>query len=273
MNKSWLFLLVCMPNVCHGSFLTASKFPTNFQDLSFVERMATIQEGFEPWESEYDSNGVCIKNCAYHGITLKEEQERSYVDTKNSIADSLKFEQERQLKQSQTLSVDTTNIVSAVKTQEDTQQIANCANRNPNIRPGQSAPFGEPLVGMPRISSPYQLNRKHPVTGVNKPHSGIDYAVPNGTLVYTPADGNVVNVWKESDGCGYGCKIHHDDGTYAVYCHLSDVLVRPGDKVSAGCAVAKSGNSGASTGYHLHYGLKNKNDRFINPSEYTGRAD
>lgn len=263
MNKCLLFFiinLIVVPKVFGDSFLKPTYFPTTFNDLSFTERVAVIKEGYEPYESEFDADGRCVKNCAYTGITLKQEQERSVIDTQNALAESVKYEHEQQTPK---LSVDVNNIVSAT----------GCANRNPGIKSGAGVPWGEPVIGIPKISSPYDLNRVHPITGKNKPHYGIDYAVGMGTMVYSPASGRVVRVWNDKSGCGYGVKIRHDDGTYAVYCHLSDeILVSEGDNVSAGCGIAKSGNSGGSTGPHLHYGLKNKNDNFINPASYTGRG-
>ena len=77
MNKYLLFVLLNMffiPNLCGESFLTAQQFPVTFQDLSFTQRVAVIKEGFEPYQSEFDENGVCITNCAYAGITIKQEQ-------------------------------------------------------------------------------------------------------------------------------------------------------------------------------------------------------
>lgn len=58
-----------------NSFLTAQSFPKTFQDLSFVQRVQVIQEGYEPWESEYDSSGKCISGCAYSGITIEDEMD------------------------------------------------------------------------------------------------------------------------------------------------------------------------------------------------------
>lgn len=261
MNKCRGILLLCMlivPGVCIGSFLTAQKFPTTFQDLSFTERMNVIKEGYEPYESEYDSNGVCVKNCAYHGITLTEAEKKQAIDTQEALANSLRYGQ-------QNLSIDTRNVINAVG--------ARCANRNPDIPAGQQSPWGEPVSGYPRISSSYGW-RIHPITQKNTLHEGIDYAVEIGTSVYATANGLVTKVWYQPDGCGYGIKIQHVDATYAVYCHLDgdNIFVAEGDRVYSGCEIAKSGNSGQSTGPHLHYGLKNKYDSPIDVSEYTGRS-
>ena len=92
MNKYLLFVLLNMffiPNLCGESFLTAQQFPVTFQDLSFTQRVAVIKEGFEPYQSEFDENGVCITNCAYAGITIKQEQERSIIDTQNARSQML----------------------------------------------------------------------------------------------------------------------------------------------------------------------------------------
>lgn len=247
---------------CHCAFgtgfLTAQKFPTTYNDVSFADRMQVEAEGYEPFESEFDNDGVCIKNCAYQGITIKQEIERSKIDTQNALRDSLQYEQNKN-----SLPIDTKKIISANYTQ--------CINRNLSIKPGQSAPWGEPVMGQPIITSKFDMERVHPIDHKPLPHYGIDYGVPMNTFVYTTANGRVVDVWQD-EKCGKGLKIQHDDGTYAVYCHLENSLVSTGDKIMAGCAVALSGNSGGSTGPHLHYGLKNKYDKFIDPSDYTGRA-
>ena len=158
----------------------------------------------------------------------------------------------------------------------DTQKIiaannAACANRNYAVQPGTSVPRSEPLMNTPRISSPFG-QRIHPTTGNKSFHKGIDYAVPIGTMVYTPADGRVVSVIADSS-CGKGVKLKHPDGTYTLCCHLSDTLVKVGDNVSAGCAIALSGNTGRSTGPHLHYSILDSNNNYIDPSKYTGRAN
>lgn len=86
-------------------------------------------------------------------------------------------------------------------------------------------------------------------------HTGIDYAVPTGTDVLAIADGVIVNAnWGRSYGVQLVCAI---DGGWIIYAHLSATLVKPGDKVKAGQVIAKSGNTGNSTGPHLHVELRN----------------
>lgn len=82
-------------------------------------------------------------------------------------------------------------------------------------------------------------------------HSGCDFAVPTGTEVLAVADGKVANAnW----GQAYGTQIVEalEDGTFFIYAHLSKSLVKPGDKISKGQVIGKSGNTGNSSGPHLH---------------------
>jgi len=86
-------------------------------------------------------------------------------------------------------------------------------------------------------------------------HTGIDYAVPVGTDVLAVADGKIENAsWGKSYGTALVQKL---DGGWFIYAHLSSTLVKPGDKVKAGQVIAKSGNTGNSTGPHLHVELRN----------------
>jgi murein DD-endopeptidase MepM/ murein hydrolase activator NlpD len=83
----------------------------------------------------------------------------------------------------------------------------------------------------------------------------VDYAVPSGTDVLAVADGKIEAAnW----GKAYGTQLVQSlDGGYFIYAHLSKTLVKPGDKVTAGQVIAKSGNTGNSTGPHLHVELRN----------------
>ena len=87
-------------------------------------------------------------------------------------------------------------------------------------------------------------------------HTGVDYAVPVGTDVLAVADGEITNAnWGKSYGTQLVQKL---DGGYFIYAHLSKTLVKPGDQVKAGQVIAKSGNTGNSTGPHLHVELRTK---------------
>lgn len=120
-----------------------------------------------------------------------------------------------------------------------------------------------PVFGA-RISSRFSLNRKHPILKVRRPHYGIDYAAPKGTSVRAAAGGKVVFAGSKS-GYGKVVEVIHDNGLKTLYAHLHSYSVKKGQHVKSGQKIAQVGNSGLSTGPHLHFGLY-KNNRPINPS-------
>ncbi len=94
--------------------------------------------------------------------------------------------------------------------------------------------------------------RKHPILGFRRFHHGIDFNCDTGTLVRSPGDGKVVIVERRS-GFGLVVEIDHGFGYRTIYAHLSKAMVKQGEKIKRGQTIAKSGNSGLSTGPHLHY--------------------
>lgn len=119
-----------------------------------------------------------------------------------------------------------------------------------------------PIDGKVVISSHFNPNRRHPVTGKVRPHNGTDFAVRVGTPVVAPADG-VVELAKYSRSAGYYIILRHRNNYSTVYMHLSKLLVKPGQTVKIGQLIARSGNTGMSTGPHLHYELR-RNGRAVN---------
>jgi len=94
--------------------------------------------------------------------------------------------------------------------------------------------------------------RVDPFTGRKKFHEGLDISAPIGTPVYAPADGIVTFVGMKN-GYGLVIEIKHGDRYITRYAHLSKSFVRVGQKVQRGDMIARVGNSGRSTGPHLHY--------------------
>jgi len=82
-------------------------------------------------------------------------------------------------------------------------------------------------------------------------HTGVDFAVPQGTDVVAVADGKIENAnW----GKAYGTQlVQKVEGGWVIYAHLSKALAKPGDVVKAGQHIAESGNTGNSSGAHLHF--------------------
>ncbi|MFC0308443.1 murein DD-endopeptidase MepM [Gallibacterium trehalosifermentans] len=110
-----------------------------------------------------------------------------------------------------------------------------------------------PMQRQYRVSSPFNPRRKHPVTGRIAPHKGVDFSMPTGTPIIAPADGVVVKVSYQAGGAGHYIMLRHGREYQTVYMHLSKTLVKTGQSVKKGQRIALSGNTGRSTGPHLHY--------------------
>ncbi|MDX5327146.1 MAG: M23 family metallopeptidase [Bacteroidota bacterium] len=118
-----------------------------------------------------------------------------------------------------------------------------------------------------RIASGFGY-RIHPIYKVRKLHAGIDFSAPRGTPIFATGDGVISND-REVGGTGYGkwVVIDHGYGYQTLYAHMSDVLVRRGQKVKRGDVIGYVGNTGQSTAPHLHYEVV-KNGRKINPINF-----
>jgi len=98
-------------------------------------------------------------------------------------------------------------------------------------------------------------------------HSGIDIGTPMGTKLYAPLSGVVVQAgWYGN--YGNAVVIQRDDGAVLILGHLSAVSVAPGQRVNAGDMVGLSGNSGYSTGPHLHVEMRDANGNIVDPRRY-----
>lgn len=258
MNKITLVfgLLFCVPAVA-GSLLKATSFPKTFEDLSFTSRIEVLREGYMPFEVQYDDNGVCVRGCAYRGITIKDDMDA--VDEANEEMAQLIANAEP----STVLPTDseTESVEQHDYPQLDTNYVLSAPNWCKN---GLSTklPLRYPVD---------MTNLKYPLTsdfGFRKIkkgsdfHPALDIGVPEGTPVYATADGFVIKANWDINGGGNVIDIKHDNGLITQYMHLSKHLVSKGERVSACQQIALSGNTGNSTGPHLDYRVRfdsNKN--------------
>lgn len=127
------------------------------------------------------------------------------------------------------------------------------------------APIRRPMEKPTRISSGFG-NRTDPFTGGRAYHSGIDFPAPKGTPVLSAGYGKVTFAGQRS---GYGnlVEVTHAGGLITRYGHLSAFLVKEGQVVSAGTPIAKVGSTGRSTGPHLHFEVRSKNQA-LDPNKY-----
>ncbi|MEO1574312.1 MAG: M23 family metallopeptidase, partial [Pseudomonadota bacterium] len=153
---------------------------------------------------------------------------------------------------------------------------------DPEAQHRPARPYRAPYA----VSSDYLITQAFPdkITH-DSPGSrhAIDFALPDGTPVYAARGGIVFDVAYDSFSGGTTdedrqkanlVRILHDDGTMAVYAHLAwnAIRVRPGERVKRGEYIANSGNTGFSTGPHLHFGVqRNDNGRMVSvPVTFEG---
>jgi murein DD-endopeptidase MepM/ murein hydrolase activator NlpD len=107
----------------------------------------------------------------------------------------------------------------------------------------------------------------------NIPHKGIDLAMPEGTELHSIMDGVVEKVVDFGPkNLGKGVFVRNEDGTLSIYGHMSDVKVLEGEKLHSGEFIGFSGNTGNSTGAHLHYGMKDTNGDWMDPSHLAEKV-
>lgn len=131
-----------------------------------------------------------------------------------------------------------------------------------------------PVTG--RISSPYG-SRRDPQSGKQKMHHGVDFAVARGTPIASTGAGKVVRAgWQNSknhnQGYGQRVTIDHGNGNTSTYGHMDTISVKAGDTVHERQVIGTSGNTGKSTGPHVHYEERHNGESHpptFKPAEYT----
>jgi murein DD-endopeptidase MepM/ murein hydrolase activator NlpD len=131
-------------------------------------------------------------------------------------------------------------------------------------------PFAMPVKDRFRWTSGFGY-RRDPKGAGNRMHSGTDMAGSYGTPIYATADGVVTHAGWDS-GYGRQVTIRHDFGVSTLYAHLSDIDVSVGQRVSRGDQIGDMGNSGRSTGTHLHYEV-HLNGTPVNPMTFIKAAN
>ena len=102
-------------------------------------------------------------------------------------------------------------------------------------------------------------------------HTGLDFAAPKGTRVDAVADGKVVFAgW--AGAYGKAVIIKHKDGKRSLYAHMTKIKTKKGKKVAAGKKIGTVGSTGNSTGPHLHFEVRGKNGKKLNPRDYLRGA-
>lgn len=135
-------------------------------------------------------------------------------------------------------------IIAGVKLSDQVE--AKAGQVDPNFCQKILAPVNAP------ITSQFGM-RKHPITGLIKLHSGLDFGADQGTPIAAPLSGKVKTVGDNPGGYGTYLVLDHGKGLETLYGHLSKVLVTEGAFISQGTAIALTGSTGSSTAPHLHW--------------------
>lgn len=117
------------------------------------------------------------------------------------------------------------------------------------------------------LTSHFTQSRLHPILNRSRPHEGIDVSAPMGSPIVAPASGTVTRVEVER-GYGNVLEVNHGNGIVTMYAHTSRIIVRRGQRVTRGQPIAMVGNTGLSTGPHLHYEIR-VNGRVVDPLTYV----
>ncbi len=110
--------------------------------------------------------------------------------------------------------------------------------------------------------------RLHPILGIYKMHTGMDFSVPSGSDIYATGSGVVEKVIKKRTGYGIHVVIKHNYGGYkTLYAHMLRAKVKRGQKVKRGDVIGYVGSTGTSTAPHVHYEVR-KNEHPLNPINF-----
>jgi len=126
-------------------------------------------------------------------------------------------------------------------------------------------PYTQPVRQAYRFTSSFG-GRKDPINGGRRGHDGIDMAGPRGTPISATADGEVIHSGRLG-GYGNAIKIRHGFGFETLYAHLNKIHVNVGDRIARGEHIGDMGNTGRSTGTHLHYEVR-IGGKPVNPMTY-----
>ncbi len=117
-----------------------------------------------------------------------------------------------------------------------------------------------------RMASGYGY-RIHPIYKVRKFHYGMDFSAPTGTEIFATGDGEVILAKRTYNGFGRHVIIRHGFGYETLYAHMSEILVKRGDKVRRGDLIGLVGSTGTSVAPHLHYEV-HKDGKRLNPAHF-----
>lgn len=209
-------------------------------------KLAVIRQEEMYYEEDYEEEVIYVDNDDWYTTERKTLQEPSAGHRK--VVAVVTFENDKE--------IDT----EIIKEEVTYKAVPKIVERGTKIPPT----YIKPISGG-RLSSGFG-SRSRPTKGASTYHKGIDWATPTGTAVVASCGGTVARAgW--GSGYGYVVYINHPDGRQTRYGHLSKILVSAGQTVSQGQKIALSGNTGVSTGPHIHFEIL-INGSQVNPLKY-----
>ena len=209
-------------------------------------KLAVVHQEQMYYEEDYEAEVIYIDNDDWYSTETKTLQEPSAGHRK--VVAVVTFENDKKVSEE------------IIKEEVTYEAVPKIVERGTKIPPT----YIKPISGG-RLSSGFG-KRTAPKRGASTYHKGVDWATPTGTPVYASCGGTVTKAgW--GSGYGYVVYITHPDGRQTRYAHLSKVLVSAGQTVSQGQKIALSGNTGVSTGPHLHFEIL-INGSQVNPLNY-----
>lgn len=249
-------------------------------DRSLLNEMKEIQKNIDNKRKNLEQNKEKLlslrKNLMANEIDLKKanDAKQNYYDSINKDLVNLENMLQKELEESKRIETKIRTTALSNASNENSQNNNNNNNnkeqltKQSNQYSGANAAIlkASDIGYMPAMTSPFGM-RLHPILKTYKMHTGIDYAAPNGTPIYSMADGKVI-VSEYSNGYGNYVVIDHGNGLSTLYSHNSSNLVSVGEIVKGGQAVAKMGETGYATGPHVHFEVR-VNGKPVNPGPYV----
>ncbi len=203
--------------------------------------------------------------------TLKEKRAESDALLADLVSRGLEYEQLLEAAEAEIAALET-QIANAEQDYQDAK-----ADEWAAAHPGQSGGSTTPSPDMPNnagwiVPCNYSVftsafgYRDHPIYGGNRFHYGVDLAGSTGTPIYAARSGTIREATRNSSA-GYYVSIDHGDGYRSIYMHMTHYIVYPGQYVEQGQVIGYMGDTGASKGTHLHFGIS-YNGSYVNPANY-----
>jgi len=221
-------------------------------------RMDGIPEG----SAQYRQLVQGVTNYVYSGVISKLAIDNKFTDAKSLLEEKVNSG-EIDGKTAKSLNA---TIDSGYRKQRGVE-AGDMIMRGEYVSPGRvgEVEFGAPMGQMPAPSSHFGP-RVAPTRGASTNHNGVDYPAPIGTPVYASADGKVEAAKTGNTGYGNMVMLNHGGRVTTGYAHLDRFVVSAGEEVKKGQIIGYVGNSGTSTGPHLHYMMTNERGEKIDPS-------